>query len=179
MTTEQQITQLLEAHRRGNVKQKDFENSIYQIINQHTQQQLYNALGNEAISFIRESFRKMFTHFLTVPNIELDTITREDLDESGDLVWVGKAQYLEDHLNENWVYRYFNRYPKTYPPTYRVNRQKYALRMAYQSAQQAYEYYITRRYEEDKAKREMAIKQRDEVDKEKEKIDQEQKENIK
>lgn len=149
---ENQIQNLIKGFTSGKVKTADFENNLYQIINVHTNQQIQNAVGNEYYVFIRETFRELFIKYMT-EEIELSTVKPEDLDADGVLMLLNqKVVEMEDQLT--WFQRFISR---TDFPTYKINRERYALRMAYLGANSAFNYFRTEKMKEE-AERQKAMK---------------------
>jgi len=150
--TENVIDNLIKDFQSGKIKTAEFKNNLYQIINNHTTQQIQSAIGNEYYVFIRDTFKELYIKYMTLP-VDVETVIPDDLAEGGDLMCLGdkvvtiKSQY-------NWWQLKIS-FPSI--PTYHVDKNKYALRMAYTMAHLAFNFFRNEKSKEE-AERQKALK---------------------
>jgi len=167
MNTEQLLQDLLKAQAQGKVNQKNFEESLHNIINRHVHMQIQQVMENEYHVFMMNTFRENFSKLMVAENIELDTVTSEDVvrDDNGEVVLIGeKAVSYNEYNDRQWTYRYFG-IVKRVVPRYTVVREKYAKRMAYHIATTGYQYFSQQRQKEEKEKAEIMRKYQEELKK--------------
>lgn len=175
---EEQLKALLTAQRKGQLKNADFEQAIFEFCNQYAQVVLRNALQTERIEFIRTFYRDFISKEYGI-KAPIETIDFGKHLKDGTTFYInnGVLDYYEPPLR-NWFS------PKGEEiPTYDLDYDRWIMDFAYNKAVEAWNKYSTERDKEarliqqaQKAQQEKALKEKAKAEKVKEAFDGDAKE---